>query len=87
MRSIKKTKKKKIDFKFRSSLFWDVDVKTLNSEKHSRYIIERVLQYGTDTELRWLFHRYKRDIIKKTLEQSRGVILDKTKNLWSLVLR
>lgn len=27
-------------------LFWDIDISTLDSEKHSRFIIERILQRG-----------------------------------------
>jgi len=44
--------------KFRQSLFWDVDPKTIDPEKHSRYIIERILDLGEPEEVRWLFHQY-----------------------------
>lgn len=74
-------------FYFRPSLFWDIDVKTLDPQKHAAYIIERILQFGTDTELRWLVRQYKQGTIKKIMERSRGVLLDKTKNLWSLVFK
>lgn len=84
---IKIVKSKKIKIRFRPSLFWDVDVKTIDLKKHAAYIIERILQFGTDTELRWLVHQYKPSFIKKIMEQSRGVLLDKTKNLWSLVFK
>lgn len=80
-------KAKKTKFRFRPSLFWDVDVKTIDPKKHAAYIIERILQFGTDTELRWLARQYRPGTIKKTVERSRGVLLDKTKNLWSLVFK
>ncbi|MCF6222624.1 MAG: hypothetical protein L3J34_02735 [Flavobacteriaceae bacterium] len=33
--------------KFDRVLFWDIDPKTLDIEKHSKFIIRRVLQYGS----------------------------------------
>ena len=33
--------------KFDRALFWDIDPKTLDFEKHSKFIIRRVLQYGS----------------------------------------
>ncbi len=41
--------------KFRQSLFWDVDPKTINPKKHARYIIERILDFSHDDEVRWLW--------------------------------
>ena len=77
----------KPNIRFRQSLFWDVDPKTIDPKKHARYIIERVLEFGEDSEVRWLFHYYPERLIKETMERSRGVLHKKTKALWSLVLR
>lgn len=38
---------------FRSTLFWDVDPKTIDTKKYARYIIERILGFGDDREARW----------------------------------
>lgn len=68
--------------KFRPSLFWDVDPKTIDPKKHAWYIIERVLDFGNDKEVKWLVHRYSPRTIKKVVARSR-VLHDKTKALWS----
>lgn len=34
--------------RFRQSLFWDVDPKTIDPKKHAQYIIERILDFGYD---------------------------------------
>lgn len=73
--------------RFRQSLFWDVDPKTIDPKRHAHYIIERVLEFGTDREVRWLFRRYSPETIRNVLERSRGVLHAKTKALWSLVLQ
>lgn len=69
----------------RPSLFWDVDPKTVDPQKHARYIIERILEFGKDDEVRWMTHYYSPKIIKEVLKRSRGVLHDKTKALWTLI--
>jgi len=71
---------------FRQTLFWDVDPKTIDPERHARYIIERVLDFGNDDEVRWLFRHYPYTFIREVLDRSR-VIHEKSKKLWSLVLK
>ncbi|MFA4873637.1 MAG: hypothetical protein WC659_06975 [Patescibacteria group bacterium] len=71
---------------FRRSLFWDVDPKTIDPEKHAEYIIERVLDFGELEEVRWLAHHYSKRLIRKTLKESR-VIHDKSRILWDLVFK
>ncbi|HLC69654.1 MAG TPA: hypothetical protein VJH75_01255 [Patescibacteria group bacterium] len=46
--------------RFRQTLFWDVDPKTIDEKKHARYIIERVLDFGNDKEVRWVYHNYSK---------------------------
>ena len=70
--------------RLRQSLFWDVDPKKINPKRHARYIIERVLDFGNDSEVRWMRRTYSPGIIKKTLQSSR-VLHKKTKALWSLL--
>ncbi len=71
--------------KFRQSLFWDVDPKTIDPKRHAHYIIERILDFGDDKEIRWMWHYYPKQTIKKTLQTSR-VIHNKTKSLWTLLV-
>lgn len=88
MKDIKKQKKRKVTkpIKFRQSLFWDVDPKTIDPQKHAKYIIERILEFGKDEDVRWMFHYYPREVIRDRVQNSRGVLHHKTKALWNLVL-
>lgn len=71
----------------RPSLFWDVDLENIDSEKHARYIIERILEFGNDGEVKWLFRHYPRSLIRDTMRRSRSVLHEKTKALWTLILQ
>lgn len=82
-KAVRKTKKIK-PMRFRPSLFWDVDPKTIDPKKHAVYIIERVLDFGNDKEVRWLVHSYSPRLIKQVAMESR-VLHDKTRALWQLM--
>ena len=43
---------------FSKHLFWDVDIKTLDADRHESYIISRVLQYGLYSDWRLLLVHY-----------------------------
>ena len=75
---------KKPKIKFRQSLFWDVDPKTIDPDKNARYVIERILDFGTDDEVRWLVRYYPRRQIKPIVKTSRA-LQQKSKSLWSLI--
>lgn len=70
--------------KFRQSLFWDVDPKKIDPKKHARYIIERILDFGNDEEVRWMSRAYSKQKIRATVNNSR-VLHDKSRNLWQLI--
>lgn len=71
--------------KFRQSLFWDTDPKTIDPKKHARYIIERILDFGMDDEVRWMARNYSAKRIKDVLNEPRSPIHEKSKALWSLI--
>ena len=70
--------------RFRQSLFWDVDPKKIDPKRHARYIIERIMDFGNDDEVRWMRRTYSPQILKSTLHKSR-VIHAKSKALWQLL--
>lgn len=72
--------------KFRQALFWDVNPDKINTEKNAQYIIERVLDFGTDDEVRWLYHFYDKSLLKSVIGRSRS-LRSETKNLWTLLLK
>ncbi|OHA19036.1 MAG: hypothetical protein A3C08_03560 [Candidatus Taylorbacteria bacterium RIFCSPHIGHO2_02_FULL_47_18] len=70
---------------FRQSLFWDVDPKTIDIEKNARYIIERILDFGDDNEVRWMWNRYNHALIRDVVDRSRG-LFPATRSFWNLML-
>ena len=80
----KKQAKKKVPFRFRQELFWDVDPKTIDTKKHARYIIERILDFGNDAEVRWLWQTYSHSLISDVVKKSR-VLHNQTRALWQLM--
>ena len=71
--------------KFRPTLFWDVDPKTIDPKKHAKYVIVRVLDFGNDSEVRWMVGRYSRRLIASVVEKTRG-LNPRTRSLWRAVL-
>ena len=78
---MKHMKQKRNDMPRRRSLFWDVDPKTVDPKKHARYIIERILEFGMDKEVRWMWSAYSRALIHDVTEKSR-VLHPQTRTLW-----
>lgn len=71
--------------KFRQALFWDTNPKKIDVKKNAPYIIERVLDFGRDNEVRWLWKTYNKTLLRKTVSRSRSLRPD-TKNLWTIIL-
>ena len=70
---------------FLEKYFWDTDINKLDKEKHSGFIIERLLEFGDIEDLSWLFRVYRVNDIKDTLKKSR-TLSEKSANFWSLFL-
>ncbi|MEI6511610.1 MAG: hypothetical protein WCO25_06290 [Candidatus Uhrbacteria bacterium] len=71
----------------RASLFWDTDPKKIDFKKNARYVIERVLDFGNDREIKWLVHHYEPATIKKVLREPRVAIHPRALGLWQKVFR
>ena len=50
---------------FRSSLFWDTNPKKLDTKRHAKYIIERIMDFGNDNEVRWMRQQYPRQLLAR----------------------
>ncbi len=72
--------------KFRQALFWDTNPNKIDVKKNAQYIIERVLDFGNDKEVKWLYHFYDKSLLKKVVVKSRS-LRPRTKNLWTLLLK
>ncbi|MBI4268607.1 hypothetical protein HY627_02140 [Candidatus Uhrbacteria bacterium] len=84
---MQKKRKKSPQFRFRQELFWDVDPKTIDTKKHARYIIERILDFGDIHDVGWLARRYSAKKIRAVIALPRAQIHKKSKVLWSLVFQ
>ncbi len=84
-RAKRSQKRAKKVMKFRPSLFWDVNPKTIDPDKHARYIIERVLDFGTDKEVHWAWGYYSQTILRSVVHTSRA-LHPKTRALWKLIV-
>lgn len=81
-----KRKSTKKVMRLRPELFWDVDPKTIDPKKHAQYIIERVLDFGSDAEVRWVWRHYPKGLIFTTVAKSKGMF-PATKSLWQELAR
>jgi hypothetical protein len=66
-------------------LFWDTDPQSVDPQKNAEYVIERIMDYGEDDDVRWMWHFYPAYLLRSVLEHSR-VIHDKSKSLWEALL-
>lgn len=80
MATAKKGGNKKI-IRFRPELFGDVDPKTIDPKKNAQYVIERILDFGDDREVAWLWHFYQKRLIAKAIANPRA-LFPRTKALW-----
>lgn len=72
--------------KFRQALFWDTNPKNIDVNKNAQYIIERILDFGKDSEVRWMWKTYDKSLLKKVVFKSR-CLRPRTKTLWTLLLK
>jgi hypothetical protein len=69
---------------FLKRYFWDVDFLKLDKNKHSYFIIERILEYGDKKALKWLKENFEEKAIKNVLLTSKN-LSPKTANFWQLI--
>ncbi|TAK44354.1 MAG: hypothetical protein EPO28_04955 [Saprospiraceae bacterium] len=60
----------------RPALFWDVDVRAVDLDKHKSSVIERIVTRGRWSEFRAMLQFYGKDTVKQTMLNARW--LDKT---------
>lgn len=69
---------------FRQSLFWDTDPKKLDIQKHAKYIIERIMDFGNDVEVKWMRQQYPKSLLAHVVKTSK-VLQSNSKTLWTLL--
>jgi hypothetical protein len=71
--------------KFRQSLFWDTNPDKIDPQKNAKYIIEKVMDFGRDEEVRWLWNFYDKSLLREVVNKSRSLRAE-TRNLWNHLL-
>ena len=71
---------------FRQSLFWDANPTQIDPQRNATYIIERIMDFGNDEEVKWMRKEYPRDVLAKVANTSR-VLYSSSKTLWTLLTK
>lgn len=69
----------------RKSLFWDTDIKKLDTKKNAKYIIERIMDFGNDEEVRWMRNYYPKELIAGVCKSSKQ-LHKSSRNLWTKLI-
>ena len=69
---------------FLKRYFWDVDLAQLDIEKHSRFIIERILERGRLEAVRWMEETFSPLQIKQVIKTSKN-LSPRSANFWSFI--
>lgn len=66
-------------------LLWDVDPGSVDPERHSDYLIERVMQRGGFEAMRWLRARYPRETLAEFLRRRGDRLAPRERAYWALI--
>lgn len=55
------------------NLFWDVRKETVDVNRHSQFIIRRVLDFGDVAAINWLRRTYPDNLLKQVIKIGRGL--------------
>lgn len=70
---------------FLHSLFWDTSPQDIDVGRHSRYILERILEMGSLKAMAWAQQAYPGRLILEVAQTSRSVS-ERSRNFWRLWL-
>jgi len=64
-------------------LFWDTDLGNISLKRNARYVIERILEFGSFEAVNWLQKVYTTRTILDAMHES-AVISEKSRNFWDM---
>ncbi|MBI3008983.1 MAG: hypothetical protein HYY56_05680 [Candidatus Omnitrophica bacterium] len=70
---------------FLKKYFWDVEFKKIDPNKTKIYVLRRILDYGDEKAVTWMYKNFKKSEIKNALSNFRGYS-QKSANYWALIL-
>jgi len=71
--------------KFLKKYFWDVDFEKIVPSKSKICILRRILEYGDEKSVKWMWKNFKKSEIINALSNYRGYS-QKSANFWALIL-
>ena len=66
-------------------ILWDVEVNKLDIKRHKRFIIERIIKYGNEKDVKWMLETYSLKEIGEVVKKSKNIDR-KSANYWALRL-
>ncbi len=71
--------------KFLEKYFWEIGPQNLDIQKSRVYVLRRILEYGDEKAVAWLWRNFKKSEIRDFLINYRGISA-KSANYWAIVL-
>ena len=71
--------------RFLKKYFWDVDFKKIDLDNRRVYVLKRILEYGDEKAVHWMWKNFKTPEIKHALTDFRGYS-QKSANFWAFIL-
>ncbi|HAS00107.1 MAG: hypothetical protein US57_C0011G0045 [Candidatus Moranbacteria bacterium GW2011_GWC2_37_73] len=68
----------------KQSLFWDVDLGTIDPQTHKTFIVKRILSMGDIDDLNWAFQLYGAEILREIFLKSIDQFDAKSRNFWKV---
>jgi hypothetical protein len=66
-------------------LLWDVDPGSIDIDRHSAYVMERVMTRGTWEAMQWLLATYAIETIRAFVEEAQSTLPPNVLAFWALV--
>lgn len=70
---------------FLKKYFWDVDFGKIDLDNRRVYVLKRILEYGDEEAVAWMWKNFKKPEIKNALCNFRGYS-QKSVNFWAFIL-
>jgi len=70
---------------FLKKYFWDVEFNKIDLKKNRTYILRRILEFGDEKAVDWMWKNFKKTEIRYVLSHFRGCS-QKSANYWALLL-
>ena len=71
--------------KFLKQYFWDVDFERMDLKECRVYVLKRILEYGDEKAVQWIWENFKRSEMREVLSKFRG-FSQKSAKFWALIL-